>query len=99
MFELHLQNRPLDFGIDYQELAAQTENFVASDIELIVNNAARKALRENTRITMAILQKVINDTHPSVPLSEIKKYEIIRAKMEGEQGSTQEKRTIGFNKN
>lgn len=84
MFEMYLKNRPLDFGMDYDRLSTLTENYVSSDIEFLVNESARLALKEKTRINMSILENTIKITKPSVPLQELKKYEIIRAKMEGE---------------
>ncbi len=85
MFEMTLKNRPLDFGIDYDELAALTENYISADItDLIVPDASRAALKTKSRISMKILEEVIKNTKPSVSLQELKKYEMIRAKMEGE---------------
>jgi len=85
MFEMYLKSRPIDFGIDYLKLARLTENYVSSDIkDSIVDEASRQALKSKSRITMAILETVIKQTKPSVSLQELKKYEIIKAKMEGE---------------
>jgi len=75
MFEMYLKGRPLDFGIDYDQLSSITENYVSADIELLVNEASRLALKRKTRISMAILTEVIKNTKPSVPLQELKKYE------------------------
>jgi transitional endoplasmic reticulum ATPase len=81
MFEMYLKNRPLDFGIDYDSLSKLTENYVSSDIEFLVNEASRLALKEKSRITMKILESIIKHTKPSVPLQELQKYETVRAKM------------------
>lgn len=84
MFELYLKSRPLDFGIDYNKLATLTENYVSSDIkDLIVDGASRQALKMKSRISMSILEEVISNTKPSVPLQELKKYELMKAKMDG----------------
>jgi len=84
MFELYLKSRPLDFGIDYNKLATLTENYVSSDIkDLIVDGASRQALKMKSRITMTILEDIITNTKPSVPLQELKKYELMKMKMEG----------------
>ena len=45
MFEMYLKSRPIDFGIDYEKLSKLTESYVAADIELIVNDASRNALK------------------------------------------------------
>ncbi|MCE1169576.1 MAG: AAA family ATPase [Sphingobacteriia bacterium] len=85
IFEMTLKNRPLDFGIDYDMLAKMTENYISADItELIVPDAARLALKTKSRISMKILEEIINNTKPSVSLQELKKYEIIKSKMDGE---------------
>jgi transitional endoplasmic reticulum ATPase len=59
MFEMYLKNRPLDFGIDYEGLSILTENYVSSDIEFLVNESSRMALKEKSRITMTILENII----------------------------------------
>lgn len=84
LFELYLKNRPYDFGLDYDVLAMLTENYVSADIQLIVNDAARKALNLRSKITMAILSDVIRNTRSSITEDDIKRYEDIRARMEGD---------------
>ena len=98
IFEMSLKNRPLDFGIDYERLAKLTENYISADItELIVPDAARLALKTKSRISMKILEEVIKNTKPSVPLHELKKYEVIKAKMDGENIEQKNERPrIGF---
>ena len=84
MFELYLKSRPLDFGIDYNKLATLTENYVSSDIkDLIVDGASRQALKIKSRISMSILEEIISNSKPSVPIQELKKYELMKAKMDG----------------
>lgn len=84
MFELYLKSRPLDLGIDYNKLATLTENYVSSDIkDLIVDGASRQALKIKSRISMSILEEIISNTKPSVPIQELKKYELMKAKMDG----------------
>lgn len=98
LFQLYLKKRPYDFGLDYGRLASLTENYVSSDIQLIVNDAARCALKQHSKITMALLEKAIQDTRPSLNAEEIKRYDTIRAKMEGEILKKQDKKRprIGF---
>jgi transitional endoplasmic reticulum ATPase len=98
MFEMYLSKRPYDFGLDYDHLAELTENYVSADIELIVNEASRTALKQHSKITMDILQDAIAQTQPSVPLSELQKYEKIKAMMEGkvEAQKKQDRPRIGF---
>jgi len=97
MFEMYLKNRPLDFGVDYDRLSNLTENYVSADIELLVNEASRFALKTKTRISMKILEEVIKTTKASVSLKELQKYELIRAKMIDENLENKNERTrIGF---
>ena len=102
MFEMCLKSRPTDFGIDYEKLSVLTDNFVAADIELLVNDASRNALKIQGRITMKIIENVIKNTKPSVSLPELNKYEELRKKMEGENtpinNKTNERPIIGFKK-
>jgi len=82
MFELYLKSRPIDLGVDYVALAKLTYNYVASDIKYLVDEASRSSLKSKSRITHATLEKVIANTRPSVTYSEIKKYELLKEKLE-----------------
>ena len=83
IFELYLKDRPLDFGIDYDKLSILTEYYVSSDIKLLIDEASRKTIKDNSkRITMSTLEFIINNQKPTVSRSELKKYESIRKKME-----------------
>lgn len=98
LFKLYLEKRPYDFGIDYEELAKLTDNYVSADIQLIVNDAARNALKAHSKITMSLLVAAIRETRPSLNMEEIKRYEQIKAKMEGTASNNQntERPRIGF---
>ena len=85
LFELYLKNRPYDFGLDYDELSKLTKNYVSADIQLIVNNAARTALKCRSKITMAILKDAIAVVRPSLDIKELQHYEEIKAQMNGEE--------------
>lgn len=94
MFELYLQDRPIEGDIDYMRLAELTENFVASDIAYITNDAATRAFEDDTNITQKLLEEIIKENVPSVSREEIRKYEELKTKMEG--GTKKEVRRIGF---
>ena len=98
LFELYLKKRPYDFGLDYIHLAELTENYVSADIEKIVNDAARIALKAHSKITMSILKETIAKTKPSISLNELKKYARIKAMIEGEplEEKKEERPKIGF---
>ena len=83
MFEMLLKKRPYDFGLDYDRLARLTENYVFSDLTLIINDASRKALMAKSKITMTILEETIRHTKSSLSSSDIEKYNKIKAQMEG----------------
>ena len=98
LFRLYLEKRPYDFGLDYQLLADMTKNYVSADIQLIVNEASRRALRLHCKITMEILKSVITNTKPSLNANELNKYERIRAMMNGEvTNKINDRPRIGFN--
>ena len=94
MFELYLQDRPIEGDIDYMRLAELTENFVASDIAYITNDAATRAFEDDSNITQKLLEEIIKENVPSVSREEIRKYEELKTKMEG--GPKKEVRRIGF---
>jgi transitional endoplasmic reticulum ATPase len=97
MFEMYLKSRPLDFGVDYDKLSTLTINYVSSDIEFLVNEASRSALKEKSRITMQILEKTIQNTKPSVPFEVLQKYEKLKSKMDSDESDLKNDRTrIGF---
>lgn len=96
LFKLYLEKRPYDFGIDYGKLADMTHNYVSADIQLIVNDASRKALKSHSKITMDLLVDAIGKTKQSISDSELQKYERIRALMNGEKVTSNRPR-IGFN--
>ncbi len=97
LFIINLSKRKKDFGIDYNKLAEETENYVAADIKLIVDSAARLVFRNNKDcITMASLEEAINNTKPSVSIDMIHKHEEIRDIFEGKKPEEQKRARIGF---
>ena len=98
LFRLYLNKRPYDFGLDYHQLADMTQGYVSADIQLIVNDASRNALRQHSKITMELLKVAITNTAPSLSNNELRKYERIRAIMNGEEVKKSDDRPrIGFN--
>lgn len=93
MFELHLKGRPFDSSIDYAHLASLTENYVASDIAYVVNEAAARAAFADAKITSEHLEEVISENRPSLNAGALSQYEKLREKMEGVVDS---RRRIGF---
>lgn len=84
MFQIGINKRNYDFGIDYDLLAERTENYVSSDISLVIDTAARLAFRRKIgKITMALLEEAISQTKPSLTLEQIKRHEDIRDRFMG----------------
>lgn len=99
MFKLYLEKRPREVGLNYAELARATENYVSSDIKFLCDEASRKALKMNSRISKEIILDTINANKPSISLKELNSYIAIRAKMEGLTDNTNDRPSIGFKNN
>lgn len=95
MFELYLKKRPTEIGLNYEELAKATENYVSSDIKFLCDEASRKALKADTRITKSIVLETIRNNKPSISVQELNNYLAIKSKMEGENNNNDRPR-IGF---
>ena len=74
MLQLHLKDRPME-TIDIGRIAELTENYVSSDISFLINEAARDALKERSKISQRHLENVIQRYLPSVSVKQIKQYE------------------------
>tara|TARA_B110000046_G_scaffold14773_1_gene14243 strand:+ start:931 stop:2700 length:1770 start_codon:yes stop_codon:yes gene_type:complete len=96
MFKLYLEKRPREVGLDYAELAKATENYVSSDIKFLCDEASRKALKMNSRISKKILLDTIHNNKPSISLKELHSYIAIKAKMEGLTDTNNDRPRIGF---
>lgn len=82
LFEINLKGRPTE-GVDCDALAARTENYVASDIAYVVNDAAVTAAFANVPITQKILCETLDCIRPSVSADVLREYEVLRDKMTG----------------
>ncbi len=72
LFIISLSERPHSPDIDYDHLAQLTENYAGSDIELIVTESARDAVKDNkAAINELMLLQAIQRVTPSVSQSEI----------------------------
>ena len=101
MFKLYLKKRPVDLSVNYEELAELTENYVSSDIKFLIDQASRTALKNKERITQETLVNTISLTNPSVSYSELKKYELLKEKLEDKKQKTKEtkaRKSVGFKK-
>ena len=81
-----------------QATLMMTQGYVSADIQLIVNDAARNALHQHSKITMELLKAAISNTRPSLSADELRKYDRIRKMMNGEDVKKPNDRPrIGFN--
>lgn len=95
MFELYLKDRPIDESIDYEKLASTTENYVSSDIKLIVDEASRQTIRYQLGdISMDTLNSVLERQKPTVSLDELQKHENVRKEFEKDKSNQRPR--IGF---
>lgn len=96
IFEINLSKRRVELGIDYDKLASMTENYVSADIQLVIDQAARKTFKnKESHITMNVLCDTIKSTRPTVSLEQIKKHEAIRDAFQNEDKQNSRPR-IGF---
>ena len=95
LFRIHLKGRPQLEDVDVEKLASQTEGYVASDIELIVNRAALIAARKDVPLSQELLEERIASVRKSVSDSDNASYESMRQQLESS-AKTPERRRIGF---
>lgn len=74
LFHLMLEERPVDPDIDCNELAQLTDGLISSDVKLIVNNAALRALQDNILISMKLLREECIRFKPSLGDNDLKRY-------------------------
>ncbi len=95
MFKIHMSGRPSKDNIDFALLAEKTENYVASDIAYIVNDAAVRAFEDDIDITQELLEEVIKENVPSISSQDLKFYEDMKIQLENAQ-QTEKRKPIGF---
>ena len=99
MFEIFLNKRHSEIGIDYNKLSELTENLVSSDIEFIVNKSSHAAAIADKRISVSMLEDVIKSFKPSVSKKVIDSYQKAHEKFDNDDGIDSDYRpTIGFKK-
>lgn len=96
MFQIHLREKDIDPGVDCEKLSKLTDGYTSSDIQLIVEKAGRIGFKNKEDIlTMATFEEAIKQTKSSVSKEDREKYELLRAKFEGEE-KPNERRRIGY---
>ena len=66
MLALHLAGRPVEANTDLAALAADLEGYSASDIQFLVDEAAREAMKANEEISIKAFRSAMNKIRPSV---------------------------------
>ena len=99
LFKLYLNNRYCEIDINYSELSIKTKNYVASDIEFIVNKAAHKSAMLDVRISNDILIEVLKSFKPTVTKSLIDDYEKDYKRFNDIDKEDDNRPTIGFKRN
>ncbi len=74
LFRLLLEERPISEDIDFDDLAKVTEGLISSDLKLIVNNAALKALLGKALISMKLLVEEATKFQPSLSRADLNRY-------------------------
>ncbi len=95
LFKIHLADRFCDESINLDELAEQSDGYVASDISFMVNASALEAAMADVPISQELVLAEIHKARRSVTQNDAADYERMRQKFE-QQIPRQERRRIGF---
>lgn len=74
LFQLLLEERPTSEGIDFDTLAQITEGLISSDLKLIVNNTALKAVQKNELISMSSLIQEASQCQRTITQADLDRY-------------------------
>ena len=79
LFKLCLAGRPVDESVDLTDLAKRSFGYSCSDIELLVNDAARVTIRKKgPAITKETFDILFEQFTPSISEEEVLSYEQFR---------------------
>ena len=95
LFMIHLADRYCDESLDLDELAKQSDGYVASDISFMVNASALEAAMADVPISQELVLAEMRKARRSVTQDDAADYERMRKKFE-QQTPRQERRRIGF---
>ncbi len=87
---LNKRKKVVSDNIDYEKLSKLTEGYNCKDIDVIINNASRIALKNKSKISDEFIIKVIEQTAPSATNEQIAKYS------KGERAENKKSKKIGF---
>lgn len=75
LLNILLEGRPIDSGLDIDSIAMLMAHYTSSDINYMVNEAAKLALKENSKIGHEHLMEVLRKTKSSVNYDQLEKYD------------------------
>lgn len=88
ILRVHLRNRPVDDDLNLETVAARLERFSGADLANVAKEAAVLAMKramktgEDARITNDDLYRVASTVKPSISLSMLKEYEMLKMDFE-----------------
>lgn len=93
-FQIAFKNYYVDFGLDADRLAKETDRFSSADIERCLQSAGRKALKAGGDyvITQQMLEDAVKSVHP-ISEETIRKYDEINERFKGEE---KRRKRVGF---
>lgn len=74
LFRKEIEKRPHENPIDYKYLAGKTENYIAEDIRILVDEAAKYAQKDKRKIKMNDLTSALKKIKASIAPRDIEKY-------------------------
>jgi AAA+ superfamily predicted ATPase len=83
MLEFHLADRPVDGSLNIAGIAAVLEGYSASDIKLLVDEAARMALKRADLITTSTLLATLERVAASITAEDMQRYDAFRSRGTG----------------
>jgi transitional endoplasmic reticulum ATPase len=83
MLEFHLQGRPVDASLDIAGIAAVLDGYSASDIKLLVDEAARMALKRKDLIETTTLLAALERVPASITSEDMQRYYGFRSRGSG----------------
>jgi SpoVK/Ycf46/Vps4 family AAA+-type ATPase len=80
MLDFHLQDRPIEAAFDATGIAAMLEGYSASDIKLLVDEAARMALKRGELISTRTVLTALERVPPSISADDMLRYSGFRSR-------------------
>lgn len=74
LFRKEIETRPHENPIDYKYLADKTENYIAEDIRILVDEAAKYAQKDKRKIKMNDITSALKKIKASIAPRDIEKY-------------------------